>query len=115
MESATAAEFDMTGFDEREKGFERKFQQDQEFAFKVRSRRNRLVARWAADLLGKTGADADAYIASIVSAELQHHGEEQVVAKLVADLAAKGIDRYRIMNEMEAANEKARVELGAPK
>ncbi|MGH6991129.1 MAG: DUF1476 domain-containing protein [Stellaceae bacterium] len=105
----------MSDFDEREKGFERKFQHDQEFAFKVKSRRNRIVARWAAGMLGQEGAEAEAYVAAIVTAELQHHGDEQVVAKVVADLAPKGIDRFRIMTEFDNAEKQAQTELGAPK
>lgn len=104
----------MSSFDEREKSFERKYQQDQEFAFKVKSRRNRIVGRWAASLLGKDGAEAEAYAASIVAAELEQHGEEHVVALLAADLAVKGIDRRRILGELEKAAQQARDELGAP-
>lgn len=105
----------MSGFDEREQTFERKFQRDQEFAFKVKSRRNKIVGHWAASLLGKQGAEADAYAAEIVAAELGKQGEEHVVAKLVADLAVKGIDRHRVTAELEKAMEQAKVELGAPK
>jgi hypothetical protein len=105
----------MSTLDERERDFERKFQQDQEFAFKVKSRRNRIAGHWAAGVLGKEGAEADAYAASIVATELEKHGEEHVVAKLIADLAVKGVDRYRIENELEKAMAQARRELGAPK
>lgn len=105
----------MSSFDEREQGFERKYQHDQEFAFKVRSRRNRIAGHWAATLLGKAGADADAYAASVVAAEFGKEGEEHVIAKLVADLAAKGIDRHRVVAELEKAMEQAKAELGSPK
>jgi hypothetical protein len=105
----------MSSFDEREQGFERKYQHDQEFAFKVRSRRNRIAGHWAAEMLGKSGADADTYAASIVAAEFGKDGEEHVVAKLVADLAVKGIDRHRVVAELEKAFEQAKTELGAPK
>ena len=50
----------MSGFDDREQSFERKYQNDQEFAFKVKSRRNKIAGHWAAEQLGKKGADADA-------------------------------------------------------
>jgi hypothetical protein len=104
----------MSSFDEREKSFERKYQQDQEFAFKVKSRRNRIAGHWAAGLLGKQGAEADAYAAEIVAAELGKQGEEHVIAKLATDLAAKGIDRARVMAELEKAFQQAKQELGAP-
>ncbi len=105
----------MSGFDEREQSFERKYQNDQEFAFKVKSRRNKIAGHWAAGVLGKSGAAADAYAASVVAAELGKDGEEHVIAKLVADLAAKGVDRHRITTELEKAMAQAKVELGSPK
>ena len=105
----------MSSFDEREQSFERKYQHDQEFAFKVRSRRNRIAGHWAAALLGKTGADADTYAADVVSAEFGKQGEEHVIEKLVNDLSAKGIDRARVVAELEKAFGQAKSELGAPK
>ena len=105
----------MSSFDEREQSFERRYQNDQEFAFKVKSRRNKIAGHWAAGVLGKSGADADAYAASIVAAELGRGGEEHVIAKLVADLAPKGIDRHRVTAELDKAMAQAKVELGAPK
>ncbi len=105
----------MSSFDEREQSFERRYQNDQEFAFKVKSRRNKIAGHWAAGLLGKSGAEEEAYVASVVAAELGKDGEEHVIAKLVADLAGKGIDRHRVTVELEKALAQAKVELGAPK
>jgi hypothetical protein len=105
----------MSSFDEREQSFERKYQNDQEFAFKVKSRRNKIAGSWAAALLGKQGAEADDYVSSVVAAELGKQGEENVIAKLTTDLAAKGIDRHRVVAELEKAVHQAKIELGAPK
>lgn len=105
----------MSSFDEREQSFERKYQQDEEFAFKVKSRRNRIAGHWAAGLLGKQGADADAYAAAVVAAEFGKGGEEHVIAKLVTDLTPKGVDRPRVVAELEKALDQAKKELGAPK
>jgi hypothetical protein len=105
----------MSSFDEHEPGFERKYQHDQEFAFKVKSRRNRIAGHWAAEMLGKQGADADAYAAEVVAAEFGKQGEEHVIAKLVADLTPKGIDRHRVMAELDKAFQRAKQELDAPK
>jgi hypothetical protein len=105
----------MTSFDEREKSFERRYQQDQEFAFKVKARRNRIAGRWAAALLGKTAAEADGYAAEIVASEFDKHGDEHLIAKLAADLAAKGVDRDRVIAELETAATQAKQELGAPR
>ena len=51
----------MSTFDKREDGFEKKFVHDEELRFKANARRNKLLGLWAAGLLGKSGADADAY------------------------------------------------------
>ena len=76
----------MTTFNDRQKGFENKFAHDEEMQFKAAARRNRLVGLWAASLLGKTGADADAYAMEIVRADFAEHGHEDVYRKLAADL-----------------------------
>jgi hypothetical protein len=78
----------MSGFDEREKGFEAGFRRDQELRFKVAARRNRMAALWAAEKMGLTGDAADAYATAVV--HLQLGGDQPVIDKLVADLAAKG-------------------------
>ncbi|MGH7090354.1 MAG: ATPase inhibitor subunit zeta, partial [Stellaceae bacterium] len=52
---------DPMSFDDREKAFERKFERDQELAFKVRARRRRLLGLWAARQLGLSGAAAQSY------------------------------------------------------
>ena len=80
----------MTTFDEREKAFEKKFEHDQEIQFKVKARRNKLLGLWAAGLLGKTGADAEAYAKEVVMADFEKPGDSDVVHKLMKDLAAAG-------------------------
>jgi len=82
----------MTSFDEREKGFERKFAHDEELRFKSTVRRNKLIGLWAAQKLGLSGDEAEAYAKSIVKADFQEPGDADVLRKLSADFAAKGID-----------------------
>ena len=77
----------MSTFKEREKGFEGKFAHDQEMQFKAAVRATRLAALWAAGLLGKTGDDAAQYATEVVRADMAQAGNEDVVRKLVADLA----------------------------
>ena len=79
----------MTTFDEREREFEARFKHDQELQFKVTARRNRLLGLWAAERMGLVGDAAQAYAKEVVEAEFKG-GDRHVVAKLVADLAAKG-------------------------
>jgi hypothetical protein len=83
----------VTTFDKREEGFEKKFAHDEELRFKAMARRNKLVGLWAAGLLGKTGPDADAYAKEVVIADLEEAGDEDVVRKLVKDLAGKATDQ----------------------
>ena len=89
----------MTTFNDREKGFENKFAHDEEMQFKAAARRNRLVGLWAASLLGKTGADADAYAMEIVRADFAEHGHEDVYRKLATDLDYRA-DEHTIRSKM---------------
>ena len=76
----------MSTFDDRESAFENKYAHDAEMQFKAEARRNRLVGLWAADLMGKTGDDADAYAKEVIKADFEEAGHDDVVRKLVADL-----------------------------
>ncbi len=103
----------MSKFDEREKEFEARFKHDQEFAFKVTARRNKLLGLWAAGRLGLVGAAAEAYAAEVVGAEYDNGGDHHVIDKVVADFSAKGvkIDAARGTDELQrcAADAKAQV------
>jgi hypothetical protein len=81
----------MTTFDERKDAYENKFAHDAELKFRAEARRNRLLGRWAAEVLGKTAAEADAYALSIVQADLQEAGDQDVFRKVRADFDAAGI------------------------
>lgn len=81
----------MSGFDDREKGFEAKFRLDQESQFKVTARRNKLLGLWAAAQMGKTGADAEAYARDVVAADFTRAGDSDVIEKVVADLKAHNV------------------------
>lgn len=76
----------MTTFNDREKGFENKFAHDAALQFKASARRNKLLGLWAAGLLGKSGADAEAYAMEVVKADFVEDGHEDVYRKLAADL-----------------------------
>lgn len=95
----------MTTFDKREEGFEKKFAHDEELKFKAHARRNKLLGLWAADLLGKTGPDADAYAKEVVLADFEEAGDDDVARKVIADLAPKGVSETEVrakMNELLA-------------
>src|ERR1700760_214223 len=79
----------MTTFDKREEAFEKKYAHDEELRFKAQARRNRMLGLWAAEKLGKGGADADAYAKEVIAAEFE--GSGQAIGKVSRDLAAKGL------------------------
>lgn len=81
----------MTTFDKREEGFEKKFALDEEQKFKAEARRNKLLGLWAAEKLGKSGADAEAYAKEVVAADFEEAGDSDVLRKLVTDFGTKGI------------------------
>ena len=81
----------MTTFDDRERAFEAKFAHDEEMAFRVTARRNRLVGRWAAIQMRLTPEETDAYCKAVVQAEFEESGDEDVVRKLLGDLTAAGV------------------------
>ena len=82
----------MTTFDDRERAFEAKFAHDAEMQFKAEARRNRLLGLWAAGLMGKSGAEADAYAREVITSDFQEAGEEDVFRRLRADLIGKADD-----------------------
>ena len=82
----------MTDFKDRERGEEAKFAFDEENAFKIAARRNRLVGEWAAGLMGLTDEETDAYKKAVVQADFEEAGDDDVFRKIKADLEAKGQD-----------------------
>ena len=102
----------MTTFDNREKAAEAGFAAQESAEFEARARRDRFVGHWAAGLLGLLGDDAKAYAKSLVSTDLEKHGDSDVVEKLKKDFAAKGvqvspeeIDRVLAEKMQEARNQ----------
>jgi hypothetical protein len=81
----------MTTFDKRKDGFESKFAHDAALQFKAESRRNKLLGLWAAGLLGKAGADADAYAGEVIASDFEKAGDSDVFAKIRRDFDAGGV------------------------
>jgi len=105
----------MTSFNEREKSYERKFQQDEELAFKIKARRRHLLGLWAAQRLGLGLVDAEAYADAIAESGLTHHGDDDAVERIVTDLAAKGValDAAQVRLELARCDRDAKAQLGA--
>jgi hypothetical protein len=82
----------MTTFDDRERAFEAKFAHDEEMAFRVSARRNKLLGQWAAEKMKLTPEETDAYAKAVVQADFEEAGDEDVVRKLLGDMLAAGVD-----------------------
>lgn len=97
----------MTTFDKREEGFEKKFAHDEELQFKAAARRNKLLGLWAAEKMGLSGAEADAYAKTVVMADFEEAGDDDVYRKIKGDFEAKSVNQSehqirRTMDEMMA-------------
>jgi hypothetical protein len=84
-------EIHMTTFDERKNAFEKKFAMDQDLKFRAESRRNKMVAEWAAAKLGISGPALEDYIKAVRKADLQEKGDDDVFRKIREDFDAKGV------------------------
>ena len=105
----------MTTFDKREEGFEKKFAIDEELRFKATARRNKFLGLWAAQKLGLSGAEADAYAKEVVLADLEEIGDDDVFRKPRKDFDAKGVTEsdHQIRRTMDELMAKAIQEIKA--
>lgn len=104
----------MSSFDDRADAFENKFAHDAEMQFKAEARRNKLLGLWAAELMGKTGDDADAYAKEVIKADFEEAGDEDVYRKLAGDLGDKADEatiRARMVELLAEAKSQLMTEL----
>ena len=98
----------MSSFDEREKGFEKKFAHDEELQFKVSARRNKYIGQWASQILGYNSDQEKDYIQSVIKADFAEAGDEDVFRKVKSDLKDHNIQDEEIRKKMDELNEKAK-------
>lgn len=89
----------MSTFDDREHAFEAKFAHDADMQFRAEARRNKLLGLWAADILGKSGDEANAYAMEVVKSDFQEAGDEDVFRKVSGDLGGR-VDEAAIRAKM---------------
>ena len=82
----------MTDFHDRERAEEAKFAMDGDTQFRVTARRNRLLGQWAAEQMGLSAVEAEAYAKSVVQADFEEAGDEDVIRKLLGDLTSAGVE-----------------------
>ena len=98
----------MSTFDEREKGFEKKFAHDEELQFKVSARRNKYIGEWASKILGYNSDQEKEYIQSVIKADFAEAGDDDVFRKVKEDLKDHNISDEDIRKKMDELNEKAK-------
>jgi hypothetical protein len=103
----------MTDFNDRERGEEAKFAHDEDMAFRIAARRNRLLGHWAAEKMGLTPEETDAYAKEVVQAEFEEAGDEDVIRKLLGDLTSAGhdVDEAGVRAALEEKSIEARRQL----
>ena len=103
-----------SGFERREEGFEAKFHAEGDQKFRLEMRRDKLFAHWVAGQLELSGEEAEAYAKTVIRADLQEPGDQDVIAKVKADLAAKGIDisEAELQEDLDLCAEDAAAENG---
>ena len=101
----------MTTFDKREDAFENKFVHDETLRFKATARRDKLLALWAAEKMGR--ADAQAYVAEVIAASIEEAGDEDVFRKIRKDFDAAGVAQsdHQIRRTMDELLHKAMAEI----
>ena len=106
----------MADFNEREKAFEAKFKLDEELRFKATARRNRLLGVWAAEKMGLSESEGEAYAKEVVKSDFAEPGDDDVLQKVLADLQGKGVEmsdrllRKHMDDLMEVAVEQVRTD-----
>ena len=103
----------MTDFTDRERAEEAKFARDDDMAFRILARRNRLLGRWAAQKMGLTAEETDAYAKEVVQAEFEEAGDEDVIRKVLGDLTSAGceVDEAGVRAALEEKSIEARRQL----
>ena len=82
----------MNSFNNRERAEEANFAREEEMQFRIQARRNRLLGAWAAERMGLSAVEAEAYSKAVVQADFEEAGDEDVVRKLLGDLTSAGVE-----------------------
>ena len=100
----------MNKFNERQKGFEKKFVKDEELQFKIAAKRNKYLGQWVSEKLGYNPEQEKEYIQSVIKADFQEAGDEDVFRKIKADLKDQNVSDENIRKKMDELTEKAKSE-----
>jgi hypothetical protein len=103
----------MGSFDDRRRSFEEKLRHEHDLHFKITARRNRLFGAWAADHLGLSAGETEEYVRSVVVANLQQPGDDDILTKVEQDLHAKlhPITRAQLRAKLDEFAKQARAQI----
>jgi hypothetical protein len=104
-------------FSERQKGFERKYQLDEEQQFRANARRDKLFGQWIAAKLGMSGADTDKYAQEVVASNFELPGDDDMLGKVRKDLKARNItvDDAELTRKLRELHAEASKQIAAEK
>ena len=98
----------MSSFEDRKKSFEKKFAHDEELQFKISAKRNKYISQWVSSILGYDEEKEKEYTQSVIKADFQEAGDQDVFRKIKEDLKNKNISDEKIRDKMDELNEKAK-------
>ncbi len=98
----------MSSFEDRKKSFEKKFAHDEELLFKISARKNKYIGEWVSKILGYDQDKEKEYIQSVIKADFQEAGDNDVFRKIKEDLKNNNITDEEIRQKMDELNEKAK-------
>ena len=100
----------MSSFEEREKSFEKKFVRDAELQFKVSAKRNRYLAEWVIEKIGKSENEKEDYIKEVIKSDFAEPGDEDVFRKIKSDFqkASVTIEDSEIRHQMTLTLDRAK-------
>ena len=83
----------MNTFEDRKKGYEAKYQKDQEAEFKIRAKRNKILGEWAAEQIKPD--DIDTYVKGVRLSDLEKPGDDDIIDKILKDFETNSISLTR--------------------
>ena len=105
-----------SGFQDREDAIERKFQHDNEIAFKVRARRNRLFGFWVGKQLGLEAVELESYATRIVIFSVQNPSDADLIRTVYQAFQEKNVSytEHQIQKQLSYFQDDAQKELAQP-
>ena len=82
----------MAIFEDRENHAETAYVMDAAKEFKSEAKRNKLLGEWAAALMGIEGDGVDKYALSVIIADMEEAGDDDVFRKIRKDFDSAGIE-----------------------